>query len=309
MRNQAARKDGRRGRTRLEEDYGRGEHTIIGAEAGALVLDGRRVARQVLDVFGAPGYRAPVLPAVAMEVQRLLQSPTVAMPAVVALIETDALIAAEVLRIAQTPAYVTRVPPGSLRDAVSRLGLNTIRDLVFEAALKSKLFQSPGYGKIMDRLRRHSVVTAHLARLLAKQTKVSQLAFMCGLLHDVGLAAVLIALEQLHPREPAVALGVLGGELGPLHEQAGKVVARLWDLPPNVARVVGDHHDPGSNLGAAVCIAQAAANEVGASVAIAGTDFEETDLVVLARCAELIGLSPDAHERFRQEARAMLEGG
>lgn len=310
MRNHAASEFPRRaGRTKLDRDYGQGKHTISGQEAGALALDCHRVADEVIEVFGAKGYRAPVLPAVAMEVHRLLQSADVSMPAVVALIETDALIAAEVLRIAQTPAYVTRHAPASLRDAVSRLGLDTIRDLVFEAALKSKLFQSPGYGKIMDRLRRHSVVTAHLARLLAKQTKVSQLAFMCGLLHDVGLAAVLIVLEGLHPREPTVALEVLAPQLGPLHERAGLVVARLWDLPPNVQRVVGDHHDPSSKLAAAVCIAQAAATDLGLGVQIAGADFEDTDPEVLSRCAELIGLSQEAHVEFLAQAKAMLEGG
>ena len=85
----------------------------------------------------------------------------------------------------------------SLRDALMRVGLRTVRDLVMEIAMNMKVFRSPDYADTMDLLRRHSTMTAHFSKLVCNYSPIEgEFAFMAGLLHDVGIAGTLLALSD-----------------------------------------------------------------------------------------------------------------
>ena len=56
-----------------------------------------------------------------------------------------------------------------------------------------KVFRSNDYADTMELLRRHSTMTAHLAKVVCKYSPVEgDFAFMAGLLHDVGIAGTLL---------------------------------------------------------------------------------------------------------------------
>jgi HD-like signal output (HDOD) protein len=78
-------------------------------------------------------------------------------------------------------------------------------------------------------------------------------AYAAGLLHDVGIIALLSAA----PEQFATALRLARSEhmplheaerreLGITHEEAGKIIAGIWYLPPEIADVIVHHHTPGS---------------------------------------------------------------
>jgi HD-like signal output (HDOD) protein len=149
---------------------------------------------RLLRLFASPSYQPPKLPQVALEIMELSQRPEVSFDEVSAVLEKDPLLAAKVLSIAQSAVYAPRSPILSLRQATIRLGLKTLRDLVLEAAVSMRVFRAPGYGEAMERLSRHSTATAYLLRALCRRTGIdAEYAFLCGLLHDVGLAACLLA--------------------------------------------------------------------------------------------------------------------
>jgi putative nucleotidyltransferase with HDIG domain len=163
---------------------------------------------------------------------------------VVALLQKDAVLAARVLSIAQSAAYAGRSPVQTLQQASVRLGLKTMRDVVLEAALHVKVFRVPGYEAAMERLARHSAAVAHVMRAVCRRTSVeSEHAFLCGLLHDVGFAASLLALAE-DPTWRRAAFEDLKPVLDEVHEEASGLLARLWKLPENIQRMVATHHEP-----------------------------------------------------------------
>src|SRR5882757_7601963 len=160
-------------------------------------------ARQAPDIaaalrsrFTSPSYKPPLLPAIALEVHQLAQQSDVNLARMAAVIEKDPLLAARVLRLAHSAASAPTGAIPSVRDAIVRIGIRNLADVAWEVALDTRVFRSKSYSGLMALVSRHSIACAHLSRLVARFTSIaSEYAFLCGLLHDVGMAAALVILE------------------------------------------------------------------------------------------------------------------
>ena len=148
---------------------------------------------QLIRTFEDPTYRPPPLPPVVLELHALTAKLDANVDDVVRVLERDQLMAGTVIRLVGSPIHAGRGPVRSLSDAVLRLGIRTIRDSVFAAAMKKGLFNSTGeYGEILARVGRHGTATAYLARVVCRYARVvEEQAFLGALLHDVGFAALL----------------------------------------------------------------------------------------------------------------------
>jgi putative nucleotidyltransferase with HDIG domain len=197
---------------------------------------------RLLRLFASETYEPPRLPHVALEIMQLSRKPAVQFEEVVALLERDPILAAKVLSICRSAAYAGRAPILSLKQAVVRLGMKGLRDLVVEAALQLRVFRVPGYDGPMERLSRHSTAVARLVPALCGRAGIdAEYAFLCGLLHDVGIAACLLALSD-DPRAGPVPFPLVEPVIHELHEEASGLLARLWDLPGEIREVVAAHH-------------------------------------------------------------------
>jgi putative nucleotidyltransferase with HDIG domain len=207
-------------------------------------LDRFDVVARLQRTFSSPTYQPPMLPEVALEIMQLSQRPDVKFEEVVALLQKDAVLAARVLSIAQSSAYAARSPIQTLQQASVRLGLKAMRDIVLEAAFHMKIFRVPGYEAAMERLARHSAAVAHVMRAVCRRTNVeAEFAFLCGLLHDVGFAASLLALCE-DPTWKKSSWEELAPVLDEVHEEASGLLAKLWKLPANIQYMVANHHEP-----------------------------------------------------------------
>ena len=77
--------------------------------------------------FAAADYQPPMLPSAALEILTLARDPNVSFGKIVGLLESEPLIAARVLRIAQSPFYSSGAKVQTIDDAVLRLGIRTLR--------------------------------------------------------------------------------------------------------------------------------------------------------------------------------------
>jgi HD-like signal output (HDOD) protein len=155
-------------------------------------MDTRELKGRLLDGFRSADYRAPMLPAVALELLALTRKPDVNLADVVRLLGHDPMLAGEVLKVANSAAYARGGPLRSIEEAVVRVGLVRVTDLFLQVSLEAKVFRAPGYAEPLNALRRHCVFTAEAARLVSQRTSgLNDYAFLCGLLHDVGIAACL----------------------------------------------------------------------------------------------------------------------
>ena len=271
-----------------------------------------RVSEGLRGVFGSPGYKPPMLPSVALEIHDLSCRPDIDTEKLVVVLEHDPMLAAHVLRVANSPIFRGRDAESSLRSAVLRLGLKNLGEVVFEIALHMRVFRSAEYSGMMEQLRRHSTACGNLCRLLASRVgQDSEHAFLCGLLHDIGIAAILIVLGERRQSEPALEPAVLSEVMGQIHEDVSGMLVRQWKLPDEVAEVVAHHHGRAAVataplLSAVVAVADALASKFGFSMDLgAGScDGNEEELFVAA-CAKL-NLDLSAMSELEKEARQVL---
>jgi putative nucleotidyltransferase with HDIG domain len=293
---------------KTSENYGKGEYEL---EADAVVLESAAdFAARLKAHFTSPGYTPPLLPAVAMQVQQLSTRADVDIPALVSVMEKDPMFAARVLKIAQSAAFASAGNIASLRDAVVRIGLRNLTDIAWEVAMNMRVFRSQHYAQPMEAVRRHSTACAHLARMLSSATGISsEYAFLCGLLHDIGMASSLVVLGEQTPAQTLDPM-LLGMILKRCHQEASMVIAALWKLPADVQLVVGHHHDVTIQgfvhpLAAVVAVAEQLARELGFGVMMAGSDCDNTEDLAVARARDALKLDKAAMDRLREEAKKL----
>jgi len=234
-------------------------------------LDPVTLTEDLQRTFASPSYRPPTLPDVAMEVMELTSRADVKLLELAVLLQRDPVLAARVLSISQSAAYALRSPPVTLQQAVVRLGLETLREIVVVAALSERVFQVSGHEPFVGRLALHSTATAHVLRLLLRQLRIEAAhGFMCGLLHDIGFGAgLLAAMERVEWRRlPAQQLERV---LDAVHVDASGIVARLWKLPEPIQQVLASHHEIAVDgkplpLNAALIVAEQLCWEAGAGM-------------------------------------------
>jgi HD-like signal output (HDOD) protein len=290
--------------------YGHGQHAI-GSEA-IVVETPAQFAIRLRAHFTSPGYQPPLLPAVALEVHNLAQQQDVDAEKVVASMRKDPMLAGRVLKIAQSAAFAPTTQITSLRDAVVRLGLRNLSEIAWEVSLGMRVFRSTTYAEPMELVRRHSTACAHLSKLVSSFTPIaSEYAFMCGLLHDVGLAAALILLGEDKRTAAGVDPVMMAMALQQCHQEASAVVARLWKLPMDVQLVLGHHHDVviGGHphpLAAVVALAEELTRDFGMGVVINGQRCDETSDHALMHARNAVGFDKRRMDKVREEARRLL---
>lgn len=261
----------KRGKSRDEEGYGRGEVKIHFNDD--VLIGEADLVKALLAYVESPEYQPPTLPKVAMDLLRLSQQAEVDFKDVVSLLEQDSLIAGRVLKVVQSPVYAGAAKITSLSDALGRLGLNTLRDLVVSIAMNLKVYKCDDYAETMDLLQKHATATAHICKLVSRQSYVEEeYAFMTGLLHDVGIAGVLLALSDgKGKRKRAPDLVAIWPSVFRVHARAGEIMAKKWELPMDLQIPLGAHHQVMLEgrphpVAATLCLADDIAHELGFGV-------------------------------------------
>lgn len=194
----------------------------------------------------------PLLPAVAAEVTALTARDDGDMKKLADVIRRDQAMAAHFLRMANSPVYRPRSHIVSLQQALSWLGLGTVRQIALAISCKSKVFVAKGYEDEAKSAFKHAFTTALFAQEIARARKSNvEEAFLAGLLHDVGLVVLLAALADLEretsqklDRSQALAL------VERLHEEVGASLCRAWHFPERLAFAAASHHAPEKAKGA-----------------------------------------------------------
>jgi HD-like signal output (HDOD) protein len=161
----------------------------------------------------------------------------------------DPFISAQVVSIANSALFAPRMPILGVRDAVVRIGLDAVRDVVMMVVTNSTMFRIRGFETRVESLRRRTIASAAAARLLAKALRVeSEYGFLAGLLHDVGDLVLLERCVQEGIITPAL---LDDPEQGPAirqslhqhHTRVGGALCRAWKLPGGVVEAAEFHHD------------------------------------------------------------------
>jgi putative nucleotidyltransferase with HDIG domain len=189
----------------------------------------------------------PILPEAAARIVALCQDEKADARAFETVLERDPSLASHVLRIANSPAYAPQSRIVSLKQAVSRLGLGTLRNIVLAISLQGRVFKVAGHQARVRSIWAHCAVAAVFAREIARKLRKNvEGAFLCGLLHDVGRPIVLQAtIDALaHRTKEALPDALLETAMNEFHEAVGADLIAAWKLADWTAAVVAHHHDP-----------------------------------------------------------------
>jgi HD-like signal output (HDOD) protein len=143
--------------------------------------------------------KLPSLPDVAQRIQQAFADNLVTADTVGVIIQSDPVITAKMIMVANSALYGGRAPIESLQQAVVRLGLENTRKLVMTYVIKDLFDSKTSEMKShMHAVWKHSQHVASLCRLLAGSLDgfdVEQ-AQLAGLVHDIGEVAILQYAQQ-----------------------------------------------------------------------------------------------------------------
>lgn len=164
----------------------------------------------------------------------------------------DPALAARALRLANSAFYGVPGRVMHLRDAVHLLGRRTLASLVTVALLARQFDTGPNPALSVTAFWRHAIASGYAARELAQALETdAELAFLTGLLHDVGRLALAAhfpeAMDTVMQRaqDPrADWLRIEREVFGTDHVAVGREVALRWRFPQTVADAIAAHHAP-----------------------------------------------------------------
>jgi putative nucleotidyltransferase with HDIG domain len=191
----------------------------------------------------------PVYNPLALQLQQMVADCSEDAAKVEKLIGTDQALAADVLRVANSPFYCGLSSVRTIRSAIVRLGIQQVQRLVVLASeqLKYRAYHAD-VDAMLRELWRHASTTALAAQWLAdrlRSTDIEEVCFLGGLLHDIGKLIILRAIDEIKKSEGSellVSPALLSEILISIHCELGYKLLQGWNLPDIYCCIVRDHH-------------------------------------------------------------------
>jgi len=209
-------------------------------EQQLLARVGLRVERRQIEL--------PQMPSTSSGAIELCARPHVEIHEIVALVERDPVLTSELLRIANSVLYAGNEPATTLREAVLRVGLRTLRSMLYAVSVRGALLGDRSLATYAEEVWRQSSSCAAIARALAKPLGMDpDHAFLIGLLHDIGKLPLLAMVRKAALKESEVTPALVGRMFQLHHEEAGAALAQAWRMPAELVEVARRHHDFANN--------------------------------------------------------------
>jgi putative nucleotidyltransferase with HDIG domain len=226
------------------------------------------------------------LPITARRLSALVGNEKANIQEIAQIVEYDAAIAANVLRVANSPAFAGRYPVEKIREAVVRLGTANLLNIAMEGYLKIFKTSAPLYDLTEDELYLHSAAAAIMIKALTSTLNCSipPAAAIAALLHDIGklimvryLKSDLSALLSLCNEKGITFVEAEREVLGCDHAEVGGAMAHKWGFPQDIIMAIEQHHQvlPNGNgiILDAVMLANYAAKSIGIGLGAAGLNM------------------------------------
>ena len=187
------------------------------------------------DSLAAPQTIAP-LPRVCAQLAELTAQQATDAAQLSRLIQSDPVLAGEIMRVANSPALRPRAAIVSLQQAVSWLGVAEVRNIGMAVMLKGEVFVAPGHEPESEELWREAWLAGLWAKEIARgRRKHVESAFLAALMHRTGAALALKILSQFEVEQRTVMDARTFAELVIEFEPAfGRLLMSTCRLPGDV---------------------------------------------------------------------------
>ena len=190
----------------------------------------------------------PTLPGVVQKIAVRISEQDVSASEIGAIIETDQVLAARILKIVNSSFYGFPGQISSVSQAIVILGFNTVKGLVLSASVFDMMVE--GMAGLWD----HSLGCALAAGCLARRLEQPEPEEIttAGLLHDIGkviistqLPSEFVKVLQLARAEGITIHTAEERLIGVTHDKIAGWLADKWKLPIGLREPITYHHRPG----------------------------------------------------------------
>ncbi len=195
-----------------------------------------KVLDEIRDQIKEGHFELPPIPDVMMQLAEKINDPAISIDEIVECI-TDQILVSKILRICNSPYYGHRGAFFSLKAAVVFIGLKSLMSIVTVHAMSNF---SPRNAKEIKNVLQHCLVCGMIARQITKAMGGNyELAFICGLLHDIGKTILIDMLSDymLLPEERERLIEEN-------HSEVGYLLAEKWNFGSDIMDVIRYHHSP-----------------------------------------------------------------
>lgn len=211
-------------------DYDVGE--VRGENAGDQLFTG------LIEDLMADRLELPSMPDIAVRVREAVNDPDAGADRVAKILQADPVVAAQLLKAANSALFAGKKSVDSLNSAIVRLGLKNVRELVMAVTMR-QVFKTanPLLNKRMVELWMHSTLIAAIASVMARKLKGfdPDRALIAGLVHDIGVVPMLAHAGDYV--DLAQDPGQLETIIGQYRADVGSMILRRWNFPEEMIAV------------------------------------------------------------------------
>jgi len=199
-------------------------------------VDAEMVLNEIREHIQLGNFELPPIPDVMLQLADKIDNPTISVDEVIECI-TDQILVSKILRICNSPYYGHFGHFSNLKEAVVFIGLKSLMSIVTVHAMSSF---SPRNAKEVKKVLQHCLVCGMIAREISRDMGGNyELAFICGLLHDIGKTILLDMLGDYmllpEARERLIEEN---------HAEVGYLLAQKWNFGNDIKDVIRYHHSP-----------------------------------------------------------------
>jgi len=179
---------------------------------------------------------------------KLLDDPDFDYSEVTSLIEHSPAMAGQFIKIINSSLYSPVVAISDLKSALHRLGQAKVKALLYIYSASMNFLGGKAFNDAAIKVVEHSYATGIVASYLSQRFYPDpDLAFLSGLMHDIGKLSIIRLITDTHELPPKFPFEITEDafvKIFPeLHEPAGKFIADHWGLDRRVCTVIRHHHD------------------------------------------------------------------
>ncbi|MCP4078312.1 MAG: HDOD domain-containing protein [Gammaproteobacteria bacterium] len=241
-------------RALFEGLYSQAQAATVEIEVVNLNQSENDLFQDLLKAFMQKKLDLPALPEAALKVRQAINNPDVGSSEIIQIVQSDPVLSARLVRVANSPLYGTWREIKTVRDAVRRLGLETTKNLSFSLSVK-KLFsaQTTLIKNYIQNIYNESTSIAAIAFVIT-QTQAEDLdpeqALLSGLIQNLGLIPILKYID-MHP-SMMQSTELLGKSIENLQLPVSTMIFHEWNFDPEFIEIVEQSHNWTRNTGEAI---------------------------------------------------------
>ena len=195
---------------------------------------------EISDLIDTETVQLPMLSGVATELMTLSNDADVDIKKFSDLIHGDQTLASHILRVTNSAAYAGSSTIVSLQQAITRLGMKLVTEIVLAISIQKDVFNVAGFEEEIKKILNHALVSGLYGKEIARMKRHNvECQFMCGLLHTVGRSAVLGLVAEAKKNLSIPISAESANELVEKFEtMVGAKVATQWKLPQQVSNSI-----------------------------------------------------------------------